>query len=116
MPAVLNGTDDKFYPDGWAVSNKAPRTIRTSLEYICLQMQWPVARMRGRQRLEDMNKRREAAALALQRRHANKNLQHLADAMNRDYSSVKAMLRRARYREERDSEFRDLVAELENLI
>lgn len=116
LPSVLDGTDDRFYPVGWATDSKIPRTLRTSLRYLCSCMKWDWREILGRRKTRPLNLRRESLTLALRRRHSNKTLSQLADMLNRDDSSIATTLKRAREREQSDSEFADLVKRLECLI
>ena len=116
LPAVLDGTDDRFYPVGWATDNNIPRTIRTSLRYLCSCMKWNQDEICGRRRVRDLTRRREAIGLALQRRFAHKTLEQIGAVMNRERSAFCSMMERSRHRERNDPEFADLVKRLECLI
>ncbi len=115
LPAVLAGEDDKFYPFGWAKENKAPRSAKTSLHYICSIMRWDVRDILSMKRHASMCRRRDAVGLALHRKHKNP-VNSLAKLLHRDWSSMRSLLERAKLREKSDAEFADLVKSLECLI
>lgn len=115
LPAVLAGEDDRFYQFGWARENAAPRTVKTSMIYLCSAMRWDRKAILSMGRTARVCKRRDAIGLALWRKH-NTSLSNLAKIMHRDWSSLKSLLDRAKGKESRDPDFADLVKELEALL
>ncbi len=115
LPAVLAGEDDKFYPMGWAKAQAGPRTVKTSFHYMCFSMKIDPRDILSMRRTARMCWKRDAIGLALWRRHQT-SLGNLARVLHRDWSSMKSLLRRAKEREKRETDFADFVRDLEALV
>lgn len=93
LPAVIEGKDDKIYPEGWAQYGAPPPTIGITAIYIAWQLKMPLSRILGDCQDKQTRRARLLLYALIRYRFPRTSITRMAERLGRDRTTVRSGLK-----------------------